>query len=444
MMNRLFGFLLALLTVNTLVAQTTIRGDGRQAVEKPGIALVKPQKWSKPNEAVPVRFTAYTNRGGYFVLRTTSGQERQVWVEQIVGGAPILTPEIPLEILVPAHRNALQTESDTIRGLAAKVPYAARDLEQLSQPLADAIKRFDAGEVRIDGRWESASSFRAREFSKAESSLRQVIRKESEKSKFDLSGNVLFKQMVELSNDNPPLQARVETFRADFQNQILAEQLAERLSRLSDPNTSSADVLEILAQLRAIQNPNEQVVAVLQKADAASLLDAEIAKFEKAMDARFADQSTSNDPLRLPADLAFQSEMLASQIQKFRESSPPAAIRISDEKANAIAEVCAGIPKVSPLLEQRNYVEAVTLLTQLAAQAAKFSPSTQVVLLAEKTSATQKVDLFAKLRAEGDAAEKEGNTKEAIAKYSAALEVSPNAELSAKIDQLKNPPKKQP
>lgn len=440
-MSRFLVFLLSLLTAATLSAQTTLRGDGRQAVGKPGLALVKPQKWSKPNEAVVVRFTAYTNRGGYFVLRSPSGQERQVWIEQMVGGAPILEPEIPTEILVPAHRNALQTEFENIRQLAAKVPSAARDLTQLSQPLADAIQRFDAGEVRIDGRWESASSYRLHEFSKIETRLRQSIGEETEKSKFDLTQNSLFKQLIELSKDNPQLQARVETIRADFQKQILAEQQAKILTRLSDPNTSSSDVLEILVQLRAIQNPNEQIVAVLEQADAASLLEKEIAKFQATMDSRFASPDSSSEPPRLPADLAFQSQMLAYQVRKFRESSPPAAIRIPDATADAIAAVCEGFPKVSPLLEQRNYVEAATLLNQLAAQAAKFSPSTQTVLLTAKTAATQKVDLFAKLRAEGEAEETAGNKAAAIAKYSAALEISPNAELTGKIEQLQDPAK---
>jgi hypothetical protein len=35
-----------------------------------------------------------------------------------------------------------------------------------------------------------------------------------------------------------------------------------------------------------------------------------------------------------------------------------------------------------------------------------------------------------------------GNTKDAIAKYSEALEVYPNADLSAKIEQLNTPAKK--
>ena len=81
----------------------------------------------------------------------------------------------------------------------------------------------------------------------------------------------------------------------------------------------------------------------------------------------------------------------------------------------------------------------MSLFTQLAA---RIGQRTEAVFVSLKRAATKQLDLFTKLRTEGEVAEKEGNTKEAIAKYSAALEVSPNAELSAKIEQLKNPPKK--
>jgi len=168
---RLLGFLLALLTVATLSAQTSLSGDGRQAVEKSGIALVKPQKWSKPNEAVVMRFTAYTNRGGYFVLRTPSGQERQVWVEQIVGGVPLPNPEIPAEIITPAQRNALQDQVGRLKQLVIQVPSAKIDIEQFAKPLVEAIKRYDGGEVRVSDKWEPVATFRAREFSIAESQL---------------------------------------------------------------------------------------------------------------------------------------------------------------------------------------------------------------------------------------------------------------------------------
>lgn len=408
-------------------------------MEKPGLALVKPQKWSKPKEAVVVRFTAATNRGGYFVLRLPSGQERQVWVEQMVGGAPIFEPTVPDDILNPSHLKELQDQLNNHKRHVAVVPSAARDIAQLSQPIVEAIRRFGEGEVRVESVWISAASYKAEEFGKAEAKLRQSISEESEKSKFELSENSLFKQLIELSKDNARLQARVEALRADFQKQVQREQQDATLARLSDPNTSNSDALEALAQLRATPSPNEQVARVLGQAEAAGLIEREIAKFQRAMEEHFATPGAADEPPRLPANLAFQNQLLTEQIAKFRASSPPSAIRIPDETAHAMAEVCEGFPKILPLLEQRNHVEAARLTSRLAEQAAKFSPSTQAVLLTLKTTATQKVDLFAKLRSEGEAEESVGNKPAAIAKYSAALEISPDAELSSKIEQLQNP-----
>jgi hypothetical protein len=438
-MDRVFGFLLVLLTASTLSAQTPPRADGRQALEKPGLALVKPQKWSKPNEAVVVRFTAATNRGGYFVLRLPSGQERQVWVEQMVGGAPIFEPAIPDEILNPSHLKELQGQLLSYKRHVASVPSAARDIAQLTQPISEAIRQFEKGDVRVKSVWISASSYKSEEFANAETKLRQSFSEESEKSKFELTENSLFKQLVELSKDIPRLQARVEAVRADFQKQVQAEQQDAIIARLSDPNTSNSDALEALVQLRAIPSPNEQVGRILGQAEMASLIEKEIEKFQGAMEEHFATPGVGEEPPRLPANLAFQNQLLAEQIAKFRASSPPPAIRIPEETARAMAEVCEGFPKILPLLEQRNYVEAATLTNRLAAQATKFSPSTQAILLTLKTAATQKVDLFAKLRSEGEAEETAGNKPAAIAKYSAALEISPDAELASKIEQLQNP-----
>ena len=438
-MDRVFGFLLVLLTASTLSAQTPPRADGRQALEKTGLALVKPQKWSKPNEAVVVRFTAATNRGGYFVLRLPSGQERQVWVEQMVGGVPIFEPAIPDEILNPSHLKELQGQLLSYKRHVASVPSAARDIAQLTQPISEAIRQFEKGDVRVKSVWISASSYKSEEFANAETKLRQSFSEESEKSKFELTENSLFKQLVELSKDIPRLQARVEAVRADFQKQVQAEQQDAIIARLSDPNTSNSDALEALVQLRAIPSPNEQVGRILGQAEMASLIEKEIEKFQGAMEEHFATPGAGEEPPRLPANLAFQNQLLAEQIAKFRASSPPPAIRIPEETARAMAEVCEGFPKILPLLEQQNYVEAATLTNRLAAQAAKFSPSTQAILLALKTAATQKVDLFAKLRSEGEAEETAGNKPAAIAKYSAALEISPDAELASKIEQLQNP-----
>jgi len=444
MKSRFFGFLLALLAASTLSAQTSLTGDGRQAVEKSGIALVKPQKWSKSNEAVVMRFTAYTNRGGYFVLRTPSGQDRQVWVEQIVGGAPLPNPEIPDEIITPTQRNALLAEIDLIKQLLIKVPSAKIDLEEFAKPFVEAIKRYDGGEVRISGRWEPVATFRAREFSIAESQLRQAISEETEKAKFDLEQHSLFKQLLELSKGNAQLEAKIEAIRTGLKNKVLAERQAKTIATLSNPNTSDADAAQLLAELKAINEPDPRVTRILEQAVTAELLQQEISKFQKEMEAYFAAMTPGDTPPKLSIILELQNQIISEQVAKFRSSAPPAAVRIPEENARALSEISTGLPKLSSLFEQRNYSEAATDLSRLTPQAARIGPGTEAVFVSLKTAATKQVDLFTKLRAEGATAEKEGNTKEAIAKYSAALEVSPNAELSAKIEQLKNPPKKQP
>jgi len=194
--------------------------------------------------------------------------------------------------------------------------------------------------------------------------------------------------------------------------------------------------------LKAIKDPDPRVTLILEQAVTAGLLQQEISKFQKEMEAYFAAMTPGETPPKLSVTLELQNQIISEQVAKFRSSAPPAAVRIPEENARALSEISTGLPKISALFEQRNYSEAATVLTRLTPLAARIGPSTEAVFVSLKTAATKQVDLFTKLRSEGEVAQKEGNAKEAIAKYSAALEVSPNAELSAKIEQLKNPPKK--
>ena len=442
MNSRLIGLFLVLVTSVTLSAQSQLSGDGRQAVQKSGIALVKPQKWSKTNEAVPVRFTAYTNRGGYFVFRTPSGQERQVWVDQIVGSKPILEPEMPDDILDSSQRNALQTQISDLKSLAAQSPSAAIELGQYTKPFIEAVQRYDAGEVRVNGTWEPVSEYRASQFYDAQVVLQKSIWKEVDKSKFDLEENSNFKQLVELSKNDASLEAKVQAIRDDFQKRALSDRQHKIIEQLTNPHTTEPEAQSLLKELDAFKNPDEKTKAILQQAVTAGILNQEIQKIKQALESYFAGQSPSKTPPKLPINLELEIQILARQISTFRMTSPQVGIRLSDATARAIAEVSGGLPKITSLFDRRNYVEATTLLTNLNSQAANIGPATQRVILSLQVAATKKVDLFSKLRAEGDTEEKAGNIPAAIEKYNAALEISPNAELSAKIEQLKTPAKK--
>ena len=442
MTRRFLGLFLALVATTTLSAQSQLSGDGRQAVEKSGIALVKPQKWSKANEAVPVRFTAYTNRSGYFVFRTPSGQERQVWVDQIVGGQPILEPVIPSEILDAAQRNNILNQVLELKRLIAQAPSAAIELGQYAKPFIEALQRYDAGEVRVNGTWEPASKYRASQFYNAQVALQKSIDQEVDKSKFDLEENSNFKQLVELSKNDASLGAKVQAIRDDFQKKALSERQHKIIDQLTNPHTTESEAQSLIKELDAFKNPDEKTKTILQQAVTAGLLDQEIQKIKLALESYFAGQSPSETPQKLPVILELETQILADHISNFRMTSPPVGIRISDATARAITEISSGLPKTTSLFEQRNYVEAATLLTNLNAQAANIGPATQRVIIALQVAATKKVDLFSKLRAEGDTEEKAGNIPAALEKYNAALEISPNADLSAKIAQLKTPAKK--
>jgi hypothetical protein len=84
----------------SLLAQSP---DGHVAVEKSGFALFKPQPWSSPSQASPLKFTAYTDRSargtpgaGYFVFRIANQTDRQIQVAQIV--KVVTQPEVPNNI----------------------------------------------------------------------------------------------------------------------------------------------------------------------------------------------------------------------------------------------------------------------------------------------------------------------------------------------------------
>ncbi len=294
----------------------------------------------------------------------------------------------------------------------------------------------------MNGTWEQASKYRSKEFYLAENALKKSIDSETDKSKFDLEENALFNQLVELSKNDTTLQAKVEAIRVDLQKQIAVQNQAQILDQLSNPNTSDADASQLLAELRAIKDPDSRVTLILEQAVTAGLLQQEISKFQKEVEAYFAALTPGDTPPKLSITLELQVQILSEQVAKFRSSAPPVAVRIPEENTRALSEISTGLPKLSSLFEQRNYSEAANVLSLFTPLAARIGPRTEAVFVSLKRAATKQLDLFTKLRTEGEVAEKEGNTKEAIAKYSAALEVSPNAELSAKIEQLKNPPKK--
>jgi hypothetical protein len=126
-----------------------------------------------------------------------------------------------LLFLDAAQRNVLQAQVVELKRLIAQAPSAAIELGQYAKPFIEALQRYDAGEVRVNGAWEPASKYRASQFYDAQVVLQKSIDQEVDKSKFDLEENSNFKQLVELSKNDASLGAKVQAIRDDFQKKAL-------------------------------------------------------------------------------------------------------------------------------------------------------------------------------------------------------------------------------
>jgi hypothetical protein len=438
-MRRLLSFLLLLSAAAGASAQSpALSGDGRRSVEKPGIALVKPQKWSKPNEAQIVRFTAYTNRGGYFVLRLASGQDRQVWVEQIVEGKPILIPEVPSELVDASQRAALETEITEILRLARLVPGAQGELTKLAQPLRDAIAKLDAGEVLIDGRWEPIADYRRRRFEALDAQLRRSLAEERVKAQFLLAENSSYRSMQDLAKDDPALEEKLRALIADRDRLVSVERQDEIIQQLSKAGLATAMADSLLDRLKTFPDPGERTTRVLDQAMTAAALSAKADEVRAALEAFYAGQTLETALPALPTDLAEGIRSLGMEVRKYHAAKPPEGIPLPADRIRAAVDIQNETPAINSMLANKKFAEAAKELDRLSNSAAAIGPAARGAFLTLRTHATTQVDLFDKLRTEGEEAEKANDIPGALTKFREALDLCADPALEARIKEMQS------
>jgi len=183
-----FVLFCALMSLVPLHAQER---DGSTIVQTPGIALVKPQPWSKPVEAEVVKFSAFTDRtargsagAGYFVLRLPSGKDTQIPSARLV--KLILKPKAITELIDDSQRQELQKSIDEIKSAIAAVPAAATALADYLKPLQADATRYDAGEIMVSpNKWDTRENYRRLEIAKIEQRLRRAMTEAKIKKDFD-------------------------------------------------------------------------------------------------------------------------------------------------------------------------------------------------------------------------------------------------------------------
>lgn len=373
-------------TAAALFAQVgPVPGDGRRPVEKTGIALVKPQKWSAPNQAQVVRFTAYTNRGGYFVLRLANGQERQVWVAQLVGDAPILRPEPPAELVEPDQREELAAQILKIRNLGQSVPSARDELAEFLQPLEDMLAKFDSGQVLVDGRWEDASTHRRTRFDLLEAQLRSALAMEKSIVKFNIAENASYREIQGLASKSPELLPKLKALQADHDRLVSLERQAEFVSQLSNPNLTESTIRQILTRLRVFPDPGPETQKILDQARTADLIAKETAAVKIALENFFAKEINATAVPALPSDLGVRIATLEAEAEKFRASSPPRALRVPEDSIRSATLIREKMPHLAGFLSTHQYPQAIELIDNLETASASIGTSTRGFFIDLKT-----------------------------------------------------------
>jgi len=412
-------------------------------VQTAGIALVKPQPWSKPSEAEVIKFSAFTDRtargsagAGYFVLRLPSGKDTQIPTSRIV--KLILQPKLPTELVEDSQRRNLQKNIDEMKSAIAAVPAAATVILEYLKPFQEIAARYDANEVMVDPKsWQTRENYRSFEIQKVETRLRRAMADAKIKRDFDLNANADFAKLTELAESDAPLQARLKAMQVESKKLVSREEQDAILLKLQSPMSPGAAGL-LLDQLKSLSDPSPLTASVLRQSDVAAGLTLEIDALKQGFESLWDTEALSLGtlPVLLP-NLTSQIDSLTSHLAAFRAGSPPAGIWLPSPAFDACVALQNALPTLQARLSERDYKAAIEGVAALRPSTRQIGPKTSEALESIKSYANGQIAKFSTLVAEGNTLLTGTDKKLATAKFREALAVMPDANLEKRITEIK-------
>ncbi len=435
-----FVLICALLSIVPLHAQER---DGNTIIPNPGIALVKPQPWSKPAEAEVVKFSAFTDRtargsagAGYFVLRLPSGKDTQIPSARVV--KLILKPKTPTELIDDSQRKELQKSIDEIRGAIAAVPAASTALADYLKPLQAVAARYDGGEVMIGtDKWETREKNRQSEITKIEFRLRRAMSEAKIKKDFDLNSNADFSRLTEFAESDAALKARLDAMKIECAKLVSREEQDAIFVKLESPLSPDVAAL-LLDKLKALSDPTPRTVSVLRQAVVAAELSKEIDALKQGFESLWNEESLSKGILPVfPADITTQIDALTSKIAVFHAGAPPAGIWLPSSAFDACVALKNALPALQARLSERDYNAAIEGVTALGTSARQIGSKSIEAMEILKSYANGQIAKFSVLVDEGNTLLTGTDKKLAVAKFQEALAIMPDANLEKRISEIK-------
>ena len=423
--------------------------NGHVPVEKSGFALVKPQPWSSPSQASPLKFTAYTDRSargtpgaGYFVFRVPNQTDRQISVAQIVKVVP--QPEVPNNISTQAECDLIKKAVADFRALSKAYPIAKTFIDEMIKPLEEEVVKFESGQIKIEGVWKSKAEVVRQEVASYEAKFKQEFYANENPAVFELESNIYYTKLLEFAKNDPQLGSRLKALKTEHERLRAREESKAIVNKLNDPALSSNDVALLIKRLKALSDPDSVIRALLNQVQLAETIELQFNEGRALIEAQFAPPQDFEKPPVLSSEARNVAQKLAQSFEEFKSSAPPAAIKVPVEAVKAVILIYEKLPSISSSLQAKDYLAANTTLSALVYPSGQIGPHTRGLMIGLQTLTTTKVASFTKLRDEAAALQKEGKSKPALAKYQEALAIMPSSQVSAEISRISQPepPKK--
>jgi len=423
----LFSFL------SPLVAQSP--GDGSQ---RPGIAMVKPQAWSKDDQATVLEFQAVSNHTGYYQFRTEKAPAYQVPSAKVV--TLILFPESPADITLAAQRAALQKTIDDFTVAGKRFPSAARAVDQAVAPLKADAEKFDAGNVKVNGQWISKAVYFQQKAASLADLLRPEILSAPKIKDLDLSADQYFIGLQELASSEPSVRPVIAGIQSLYDSMVRKQDRAELLRQLKAGGLTFDQAAELVKKLKTLQ-PQEDASANLfvQSWDTAtgkaSQLTAQITAVQAQFEATVPDASSSAPVLN--PDLAAAIGKMADAVRQYRSGSPPTEIQVPLQTADAMVALADNLPVLDKQIKARELIDAKSIIDPLLRQADLIGPKAAASLAGTQKKVNGDVEKFLILRNEAKMLADGDKIEPALKKYEQAYAIVAAKDVAAQIEALK-------
>jgi hypothetical protein len=432
-----------------LISASGQNADGNTLQETPGIAIVKPQSWSKESESTVLEFTGYVDRratanaaAGYYEFRLAGNQKRQVDASKVIKVIVYPDPNKIPNLVEKADRDRIEASLNEIAEMIPRFPATKSYLTPKLTSFVGLFERFDKGDVKVNGEWVPRRLHVEKQALGLVAILKEEISQAQPPGSFDLENDPKFISLRKLGEENPRAKAFADQMLALNSSTTRKEKRREILAKLKSPSLTFENAQPLVVELGNLQPAEDPDATAFLNSwksglEALSTLTRSAESLAADFDPQLAPSENSLPEIKAETRVAIAD--LSEKNGAFLAGAFPPQIKSQNTKAQNVETVTAGFLGLKPLFDAKQFLEAKQLMDGMVPAAPSVGPQSERLLGELQKSAATRVDLFTRTRDEAKALAEASKKPEAIAKYEEAFAIIPDPAVARLIEELKSP-----